>query len=171
MSDIAAATLTDFSKPPVQSGRYQPVLLSVEGRLGRVRYFAYSSSVGFVFGVLALLLAFLLMSYGKEYIGFATVVYIPALLAMFVITKRRLNDLDASGWLAALTLIPLVNLGLTLWLMFGRGSEGANSYGPPPVPNSTRVKVLAWAVVLGPFVLACVATLVLTQMGFPIGRG
>lgn len=164
MSDIAAATLTDFSKPPVHSGAYQPVLLSVEGRLGRVRYFAYSSSVGLIFGVLGLMLALLLIKNGPEYLGFATIVYLPALLAIFVIIKRRLNDLDASGWLALLALVPLINLGLTLWLMFGRGSAGANSYGPPPVPNSRRVKILAWVVVLVPFVLGIAAAILISLM-------
>jgi hypothetical protein len=46
--------------------------------------------------------------------------------------------MDWSGWTVLLTLIPFVAL---IWV-FKRGSEGTNSYGAPPPPNTLGVKIL-----------------------------
>lgn len=64
------------------------------------------------------------------------VVYIPLLAAMLVVVKRRLNDLNQSGWLGLLMLVPLVNFFFGLYLLFWPGSKGSNDYGPAPGPNS-----------------------------------
>jgi uncharacterized membrane protein YhaH (DUF805 family) len=154
LNDISAATLTDFSQPASDKACYQPTLLSVDGRLGRVRYLAYSTALALAFAVVVGLIASILFKINPDYVGLAMVLYLPAMFAAFVIAKRRLNDLDVSGWVSLLMLVPLVNLGLSLWMMFARGSAGANNFGPPPAPNSTRVVVLAWVVTL----LACCVT-------------
>lgn len=70
------------------------------------------------------------------------------LAVAFVLTLslavRRLHDMDRSGWFIALAFIPVVNLGLLIWLAFP-GTSTANRFGPPPrqatygvPPNSGR---------------------------------
>ena len=44
---------------------------------------------------------------------------------------RRLHDLNASGWYVLISFAPFGQL-LILWLMFKKGTDGPNEYGPPP---------------------------------------
>lgn len=55
-------------------------------------------------------------------------VFVPSLS----VTARRLHDIEKSGWLQLLFLIPLV--GWILWLvwMTRESNGGANQYGPDP---------------------------------------
>ena len=41
--------------------------------------------------------------------------------------------------------VPLVQIVVGLWLLFGPGDEGANEYGPAPAKNTTGVLILAWS--------------------------
>ena len=62
------------------------------------------------------------------------------LLVIFVI--RRLHDVNTTGWLALLLIIPLVNLFLILYLLLKRGDERSNRFAAVrPTP--------AWEKVLG----------------------
>lgn len=54
---------------------------------------------------------------------------------------RRFHDLDLSGVLAFLALVPLVNLLVLLYLAFTPGTTGRNSYGMPIKSNNF------WAVI------------------------
>lgn len=49
--------------------------------------------------------------------------------AMFVLYIKRLHDLDRTGWLSILILFPFLNIVLTAYLCFKRGTPGSNSYG------------------------------------------
>lgn len=60
------------------------------------------------------------------------VLLISAILGAFQITKR-LHDFDQSGWLQLLSLIPAVNFGLGLYLLFKKGDEYENKYGKDPL--------------------------------------
>ena len=53
--------------------------------------------------------------------------------------RRRLNDLDQSGWWGIMMLIPLLNFFFGLYLVFAPGSKGSNSFGPAPCKNSVGV--------------------------------
>ena len=46
--------------------------------------------------------------------------------------KKRLHDLNLTGWWAILAFIPFVSTLFTLYLLLVRGSVGANGYGPDP---------------------------------------
>ena len=50
--------------------------------------------------------------------------------------KRRLNDLDKSGWWQLLYLVPIVNILFALYLLFWPGTKGSNNYGLQPAKNS-----------------------------------
>lgn len=50
----------------------------------------------------------------------------------FPLAVRRLHDLNSSGWYVLLTFAPFGQL-LILWLMFKKGTAGANNYGDEPL--------------------------------------
>ncbi len=124
------------------------------GRLGRLRYFGYSVVatvllyLGMVFAV-ALIAG---LSGGNPEAIWPTLmgVYAVAGIAGLVISVflgvQRLHDLDKSGWLWLLFLVPIVNILFSFYLLFAPGSEGENQYGLPPKPNGTGVYLAAFAV-------------------------
>ena len=60
------------------------------------------------------------------------------LLVIFVI--RRLHDVNTTGWLAVLLIVPLVNLLLLLYLLLKRGDEGGNRFAAVrPTPGWEKV--------------------------------
>lgn len=121
---------------------YQPTIFSFSGRIGRIRYLAYSAAwnlVMFVFiagGGAMVAMGGALAVVG---IGIVAVAYIALIAAGFAMAVRRLNDLNKSGWLSLLMLVPLANIVIGLYILFGRGTAGANGYGPAPVPNTGGV--------------------------------
>lgn len=147
----------DFETPPIFS-------LSFEGRIGRLRYLAYSlpAYVPFFIGGVAAALA---IPAGKLVFGIAlgALGIIAGLLLLIRIMALRLHDLNLSAKLLWLPLglgiagafVPflLIIFGILI-VIFGLGMSLApggktdNDYGPPPGPNTTGVKVAAAAVIL-----------------------
>jgi uncharacterized membrane protein YhaH (DUF805 family) len=127
---------------------YEPKFLSISGRIGRLRYFAYVFSSTILLNLLALALLLAVSSTVGEDAGIATILtvilyYIGPAIPAFIFAIRRLNDLDKTGWLSILFIIPLINLLLGLYLLFAGGTKGSNSYGPAPAPNTLGVKIVA----------------------------
>jgi len=127
----------------------EPKFLSLSGRIGRLRYLAYSTGFSFLsiiaIGLISVPMAMMMASGSMSgYFGLLLfLIYIPMILAAFAYAVRRLNDLNQSGWLSLLLLVPLVNFFLGLYLLFGRGTDGINRYGAPPPPNSKGVIFLS----------------------------
>jgi len=124
----------------VNESTYTPSLFQLRGRIGRVRYLAYS----FAFGMLLLLATLVLTTVAGD--GVAT--WLPGIASAalsVVVGGRRLHDLGRSRWIALGLLIPFVNLALALWLLCAPGNPAANRFGPAPGPNTRAVIVLAWA--------------------------
>lgn len=118
-----------------------PRVFSYSGRLGRMRLVAYTFYMSLITVPLGWA-AMALMFAGSWLLG--TLVYIAVLgvslvfgLSLYV---RRLHDLNQSGIWVLLLVLPLVNLCLLIYLLFFRGVDGANQYGPEPAANSTGVK-------------------------------
>ena len=86
--------------------------------------------VGGVLGAIIPSLAYL--------IGLAA--WIPSVWFSVVVGIKRAHDFNASGWLSILSLVPFVG---TLIFAVIPGTQGANTYGPPPPPNTWGVRVLA----------------------------
>ena len=141
--------------------KYQPKVLTFNGRIGRLRYLAYGFGIGMAFmlvlmPIVAIMLGamsaareiFMLIFMGIYYTGFIVI------SVMFM--KRRLNDLDKSGWLSLLMFVPFLNLLFALYLIFAPGSEGANRFGPAPVENPSGVKMFAFVI---PIILAIIGIL------------
>jgi uncharacterized membrane protein YhaH (DUF805 family) len=123
---------------------------SVEGRIGRLRFLAWTmvlSLVGIpVVGVFALIGLGLIS--GESTTGliiggiFAFFLFIAFVIISILFSVQRLHDIGWSGWLWLLNLVPFVGSFFPFVIMVVPGNTGANRYGPPPPPNSTAVKVL-----------------------------
>ena len=134
---------------------YQPKIFAFKGRIGRMRYLAYNAGANLI-----MFAALIPLSGGMA--GLAAVpdfgsvfgmVYILANIVAFLIAimwgKRRLNDLNRTGWLMLLLIVPLVNLLLILYLICFSGNDESNNYGPPPVANTLGVKILGSLLIIG----------------------
>jgi len=137
---------------------------SLQGRLGRIRYF------GWGFGAMVLLGIITALTTAQHSALFALIVACPIIItcAVFFIslTVRRLHDLNLSGWWMFLLFLPVVPAAafvfapslttrfvlllcllahtvFNLFLNLKSGSVYDNDYGPPPPPNTAGVTLLA----------------------------
>ncbi len=116
----------------------------IEGRLGRMRYIAWS-----IVFMLALIPAVIVSAVAFKISAFvgipvALVVTLAAIVIGIQISVKRLHDIGWSGWLILITVIPVVGSIFQLLMFFLPGSTGSNRYGAPPPANSTAVIVLFW---------------------------
>ena len=124
---------------------------TTNGRIGRLRYLAWSMVLMFVTLPVAGAIFAFAMGAAAASLNTAIVIGVvlggAALIAFVIfsvqIAVQRLHDIGWSGWLWLLTLVPFVGSLFPFVLMFCPGNSGANQYGAPPPPNSTAVKVLA----------------------------
>lgn len=128
-------------------------IFSMKGRLGRLRYLAYGFGIALVGQLLLVLMggagAALQTETSSTFslIGIG-VVYIAMIIVSIMLAVQRLHDLDKTGWLYLLILVPLLNIFFGLYMLFAPGSQGNNRYGNPPPPNSTGVVIAAWLVII-----------------------
>ena len=152
LSNPYSASTAELNRDITDGETYVPTLFSVKGRIGRVRYLGYSMAATLLFsfiivGLTAAMPALAMLS---------LVLYIPMLAATTILAIRRLNDMDQSGWWSIAMFVPLVNFFVGLWLLFGRGTQGGNSYGPAPSANTRGVILLAW-ILPGIFIVGILA--------------
>ncbi len=127
------AAVADGDEPEVQPIR----IFSAAGRIGRVRFIAYTVGLAMLIVVAAALVGTLLdWLLGGGTFGFVLV--LAAIAAVFLVqillTIQRCHDFDVSGWLSILfILVPLA--AVLLWII--PSSRGPNRYGAPTGPNST----------------------------------
>lgn len=129
---------------------YQPQIFALSGRIGRLRYIGYGSLIflvwGVIIGVIGVIGALLFKSSATAGMLMTTLLvlsYIPLVVYMFVLAKRRLNDLDNTGWLALLLFIPLVGFLFSLYMWFAPGTNGRNRFGPMPAQNPPGMALVA----------------------------
>jgi len=126
---------------------YHPSIISWSGRLGRLRFLAYNLFFS--------LLLIMLLLYSFDFIieknlaslqGFFALIFAILLVTIFIsLAKRRLNDINLSGWYALLTLIPIVNIALHIVMFFVPGTTTFNKFGPRPIPSNN---LILWGIVL-----------------------
>lgn len=128
----------------VDEGVGELKLFSAKARIGRMRYIAWTIGLMLILQLFGLLIGvlggFAGVDAGSMSIGAGVLAMIPSLLFGVLWASQRAHDFNASGWLAILVFVPLVNL--IFW--FIPGSKGANNYGPPAPENSTGVKIMFW---------------------------
>lgn len=126
-------------------------LFSSDGRIGRLRYLAYTTGASILQGVLMGLLTAVLGS--TLSFVFIAALYVAGIWFTVVCGIKRCHDLDISGWWCLTLFIPLIVLAF----IFVPGSAGSNRYGPPPPPNTPGVKILGLMVPVLGFLLGLVA--------------
>lgn len=145
----------------------------LSGRIGRLRYLAYQMLMTVVMYLVITAIAVIgfsaLTGLSSESAGMNStyllilLIFLPLLLLVFygaiIYPKRRLHDLNLSGWLVILMFIPLVNALFPLYLMFAAGNEGSNQYGYPPRPNRTIHYVGVIAPIVGIVMLGILAAI------------
>lgn len=119
---------------------------SPSSRINRLRYWAHSMLFTFaMFGVFFII--GLLGVYAS--VTVATVLGVIAYIAMmafsFILMIQRLHDLNKTGWMSLLAIIPLANIYLIVLLIFFKGTEGRNNYGLQTPPNKTWHWVMAFS--------------------------
>ena len=65
--------------------------------------------------------------------GLFTLAMLPVIISSYMLMVRRLHDVNLSGFFVLLNFVPIVNLGLFLYLLCKKGTEGENDYGPDPL--------------------------------------
>lgn len=137
---------------------------SFKGRIGRMRYLAWSLVLMFAFAIIiAALTAVALLSE-----TLSSILVIGASICMVVISVQvgvqRLHDMGWTGWLWLLNLVPIVNSVFWIIMLVVPGTAGSNRFGPEPPPNSLMVNLLAGLFLL----LLFVGVLTLFLSGFAI---
>ena len=153
--------VSPYAPPQASVGESLPAFaelkpFSVEGRIGRLRYLAWTMvltlvmlGVGSALAIFAVALISADSTSGLIVGGLvALILFIGIVVVSIQISVQRLHDIGWSGWLWLLNFVPFVGSLFPFVIMVIPGSNIANRYGPPPPPNSTAVKVLSslWVV-------------------------
>lgn len=100
-------------------------ILTYQGRVNRARY------LGQIIGLYAIAFVWGVVFFQSEgMVAFGVLLITVAASAPIV---RRFHDLNKSGWYYWLGIIPVVNIVVGLYLLFARGTDGDNEYGPDPL--------------------------------------
>ena len=130
----AVADRDDFADTKFALNFFSP-----SGRIGRVRYLAYSIGLGLLIGCIALLLGM----FTTPIIGF--VAYAAVIYVNIMLTIKRSHDFNVSGWLTLLIFVPLANL----IFLFVPGTDGPNRFGRKTAPNGSTGVVLVVVLFVG----------------------
>ncbi|KJZ67346.1 DUF805 domain-containing protein [Pseudomonas fluorescens] len=160
---VAADPESPYAPPLATVGEALPEFstlkpFSFEGRIGRLRYLAWTMSLTLVtLGAGSLLAVFALALINTDstialILGglLALIGFVALGLVSIQFSVQRLHDIGWSGWLWLLTLVPFVGSLFPFVMVIVPGNNTANRYGAPPPPNSTAVKILSslWLVLI-----------------------
>ena len=104
-------------------------IFTTEGRLNRWPYFTKSLLLSFG-GSLAWMCSLFIPDIGPL---IALVIGVGICVGSWMLIIRRLHDLNKSGWFALLLLVPIIDFFFALYLLFVKGTDGPNDYGPDPL--------------------------------------
>ncbi len=139
VASAAAASTAVFdeeNKAVKREETFKEKYFCFQGRLNRkpyiLRSILLSIGSGIAAGILGVLLGVLLGDSLLSYVGCA-VISAAAFLSALSLCVRRLHDLNRSGLLWLLSFIPVINFFLAIYVIFFKGTEGDNRYGPDPL--------------------------------------
>ncbi|WP_017902856.1 DUF805 domain-containing protein [Pseudomonas asplenii] len=145
---LASEPQSPYAPPAAKVGDTLPTfgplkVFSLNGRIGRLRYLAWSMTAALA--TLALIAVLVGVLKGAEVVSGLAIILAVAFYILLTIQMavQRLHDIGWSGWLWLLSLVPFVGYVFPFVLMFYPGDASANRYGAPPPPNSKAVKVLS----------------------------
>jgi uncharacterized membrane protein YhaH (DUF805 family) len=135
-----AAPRTNVSRADSAEEYGEIKVFSAQGRIGRVRFIGYTFGVTMLIGIVMAMAAGLGAMIDPSVALIAGAIgYIAIVVAQILLTIQRSHDMNVTGWLCLISLIPLA--ALIFW--FVPGTPGENNYGKPPPPNTTGAVVLA----------------------------
>ena len=148
---------TQVGEPMAEHGELK--VFTTQGRIGRLRYLAWSLSlmvVGLGLWMIASMTLAVSVVLGVILIGIFGLGF---LIVSVQIGAQRLHDLGWSGWFMLLNLVPVVGTLFPFVMLLMPGNQRANRFGAPQPPNSRAVKVLAalWLLVPVAGILAAIA--------------
>ncbi len=116
---------------------------SFNGRAGRLEYLGIVMSATVVHFINALLFVDLESFRGDGTFDASPLYFIPFVLATWATwcaAIRRCHDLGRSGFFLLWQIVPLLGLAASLFIIFGRGDDMKNRFGPPPWSISNRAE-------------------------------
>ena len=112
----------------------QSMFLRYDNRLNRKRYFFRGLVLGAAVSIITKLITMIAVSMNSSAIAMlGTIISIAALIPSVMLIIRRLHDLNRPAWWCIGVFVPLVNLVLGIYLLFFKGTDGPNDYGPDPL--------------------------------------
>ncbi|OWQ47923.1 hypothetical protein CDL60_04835 [Roseateles noduli] len=138
-----------------EGGTGELKVFSSEGRIGRLRYLAWSMAAGLINALVSVVMTFALSGSSALFMLFNIVAFVAALWFSVIIGIKRCHDMNISGWWTLTIIFPLI---VFLWILVP-GSKTANRFGPPPPPNNWGVRILGllFPVIAGIGLIAAVA--------------
>ncbi|KXZ73858.1 DUF805 domain-containing protein [Acinetobacter venetianus] len=153
--------MSDFTiAPQTQPSKDHP--LSSRGRFNRLSYLGWHGLISIGFILIFVLLVSIAGNVSinnvnmnepmfSAFSGIATFAIIALWFAGFyfqiVFLIRRLHDLNKTGWLCLLLLVPLIQLFFTLYVLLAPGTPYRNDYGDVR-PSKAWEKLLAWIMII-----------------------
>ena len=147
------------------SGPIQPQYdhpLSAKGRFNRLSYLGWYGFLSISWTVLFILIITISTSLSVNNVqihepilsafsgigGFALIaLWFAGFYFQIVFLIRRLHDLNKTGWLCLLLLVPIIQFFFTFYVLFAAGTPHRNDYGDIR-PSTTWEKLLAWIVII-----------------------
>lgn len=110
------------------------MFLRYDNRLNRKRYILRSITVAVAVIVVAIILSVIANKLGSGAIA-ALGILVSALpiIPAFMLSIRRLHDLNRPGRWCIGFFIPMINFVLSIYLIFFKGTKGPNQFGPDPL--------------------------------------
>jgi uncharacterized membrane protein YhaH (DUF805 family) len=136
-----SATVADMDA--MNSTFAEIVVFSPRGRIGRLRLLAYLFTALLIsmIAVVALMTFFEIES--DFQLGlFVLFECIPLGVLTAFWSIQRCHDINWSGWIVLLHLVPMINFVLGLILVLKSGTNGPNRFGLPPPPNTIVIHIL-----------------------------
>lgn len=126
-SNIEESDRTTYIESP-QKESFLASLFSFKGRTRRTRYWLIN-----IFTSILFVPANLEGDYMSDGVAtFTLLIFIPAIWIMLANTVKRFHDMGRSGWYYLFSIIPIINIGVAIYLGFYKGEDCDNRYGPNP---------------------------------------
>ena len=116
-----------------------------KGRLNREPYILRVTAISLIYIADLAAIFYLDTIPARKLTDFGVFLVIALLVALIVLAVsifglgiRRLHDLGKSGWWILLSFVPVANFILGLYLMFKKGMEGDNRFGPDPLAQGSN---------------------------------
>lgn len=135
---------------------------SPSSRINRLRYWAHSGLFSLaslvLLAIIGTISVFVSTTLG---IILGVVAYIGIIVFSFILIIQRLHDLNKTGWMSLLAIIPLANIYLFILLIFFKGTEGRNNFGLQTPPNKTWHWIAALGIPVFGIILGILAAIAL----------